>query len=277
LIKKKKFAGIQYLGEAGVSLFCKQAVIKLIHSGDEIKEVKILTARKDRYSQEHCLLITDTFDIQTAIKSGFSSGYSGEGPKTFSCVLMLLQKYTNEIAEFIVPSNILEKIDNSCLTIKDMESINSSKKVLPTKWHDYTYDMGCPDIFQDFPAEIPLALIDKRLISHALNFSNNPDHEILNAYRLLESTVRNRTGLNDSSTNLFKKAFLNKDSILYWNNIDPGESTGRASLFISTYMAYRNNRAHQEPKNSFKDDLREFMVINHLFILESESVLREKT
>lgn len=125
MIKKKKFAGIQYLGESGVSLSCKKAVMKLIHSGDEIKEVKILTARKDKYSQDHCLLITDSFDIQTAIKSGFSSGYSGEGPKTFSCILMLLQKYTDEISEFIVPSNILENIDNSCLTIKDMETINS--------------------------------------------------------------------------------------------------------------------------------------------------------
>lgn len=273
---KKKFAGIQYLGKAGISLFCKEAVMKLLHSGDEIKEVKILTAKKDDYALDHCLLITDTYDMQTAIKSGFSSGYSGEGPKTFSCVLDLLQKYTSEISEYIVPRNILEKIDDSCLTVKDMETINSVKEVLPRKWHEYIYNIPCKDIYKDFPVEIPLALINKRLVDNALSFSKNPDHEILNAYRLLESIVRDRTGLKDSSTRLFQNAFLKDDSILCWNNINAGEHTGRANLFISTYMAYRNNRAHQEQKNHYKDDLREFMLINHLFILEDESVLRKR-
>ncbi len=28
---------MQYLGEAGISSYCKEAIIKLIHSGDKIK------------------------------------------------------------------------------------------------------------------------------------------------------------------------------------------------------------------------------------------------
>lgn len=266
---------MQYLGEAGISSYCKEAIIKLIHSGDKIKKVKILTARKDKYSQEHCFLIIDTFDTTTAIKRRFSSGYPGEGPKTFACALKLLETYTNDINEFIVTPNILDKIDESCLTLKDIEHINSQKKVLPSRWHDYIYDVGCPDIFKDFPQELPMALIDKRLIKIALNFSNNSDHEILNAYRLLESIVRERTGLEESSTKLFSKAFQGNEPILYWDKIDAGERIGRASIFSNVFMAYRNNRAHQEPENHFKDDLREFLMINHLFILESKSILRE--
>ncbi|MGP5536680.1 TIGR02391 family protein [Psychrobacter glacincola] len=120
-----------------------------------------------------------------------------------------------------------------------------------------------------------MALLDARLIELALDFDKNPDHAIISGYRKIESIVRERTGLeHESSVKLFAKAFQGDDSILCWKNLDSGECRGRASLFSSVFMAYRNNRAHQEPRRNLGDDIREFMLINQLFILESAAVIR---
>ncbi|MFK4002282.1 TIGR02391 family protein [Psychrobacter namhaensis] len=273
---KAKFAGIQYLGDSDVTQICKEAVIQLIHAGEDINDVKILTFEQ-AYSNAHALLLTLRYDIQVIIKGGFASGYSGEGPKGYAFVLNLLRNYTDSINEYIISKSIFESVSNSSLTVKDIEYINSIKPVRPARWYDsaYIHQERERSIFSEFPLTIPMALLDPRLIELALDFNRNPDSAIMGAYRKLESIVRERTGLhNESSTRLLKKAFQVNDSILHWGDLDSGESIGRASLFSNVFMAYRNNRAHQEPRHNLSDDIREFMLINQLFVLESEAVVR---
>ena len=274
---KVKFAGIQYLGESGITQTCKEAVIQLIHGGEKIKDVKILTF-EEIYSKAHALLLTLRYDTQIIIKGGFASGYNGEAPKGYAYILNLLRQYTGNINEYIVPKSIFERISSSSLTVRDLEYINSIDRVSPARWCDSAYlykEDGC-DIFSEFPLAMSMALLDTRLIELALNFNENPDNAIMSAYRKIESIVRERTGLDhESSTKLFAKAFQGDDSILYWGNLDSGESKGRASLFASVFMAYRNNRAHQEPRHNLSDDIREFMLINQLFVLESKAIVRQ--
>ena len=274
---KVKFAGIQYLGESGITQTCKEAVIQLIHGGEKIQDVKILTF-EEIYSKAHALLLTLRYDTQIIIKGGFASGYNGEAPKGYAYILNLLRQYTGNINEYIVSKSIFERISSSSLTVRDLEYINSIDRVSPVRWCDSAYlykEDGC-DIFSEFPLAMSMALLDTRLIELALNFNENPDNAIMSAYRKIESIVRERTGLDhESSTKLFAKALQGDDSILYWENLDSGESKGRASLFTSIFMAYRNNRAHQEPRHNLRDDIREFMLINQLFVLESEAVIRK--
>lgn len=189
----------------------------------------------------------------------------------------MLRRYTDNINEYIVPKSIFERISSSSLTVKDLEYINSIDRVSPARWYDsaHFYKEGDRNIFSEFPLVIPMALLDTRLIELALDFNENPDNAIMSAYRKLESIVRERTGLeHESSTKLFAKVFQGDNSILYWGNLDSGESKGRASLFSSVFMAYRNNRAHQEPRHNLSDDIREFMLINQLFVLEGEAMVR---
>lgn len=273
---KSKFAGIQYLGDSGVTQICKEAVIQLLHAGEKIQDVKILTL-EETYSKVHALLLTVEYDIQIVIKGGFASNYNGEGPKGYAFVLNLLRQYTDNINEYIVSKSVFEHVSSSSLTIKDLEYIDSIERVRPASWYDsaYLYKERNHNIFSEFPLTIPMALLDTRLIEIALEFKTNPDNSIMSGYRKIESIVRQRTGLeHESSTKLFAKAFQGDDSILCWDNLDPGESKGRASLFSSVFMAYRNNRAHQEPRHNLNDDIREFMLINQLFILENEAVVR---
>ncbi|WP_201513107.1 TIGR02391 family protein [Psychrobacter alimentarius] len=274
---KSKFAGIQYLGDSGVTQISKEAIIQLIHAGEDIKDVKILTF-EETYSHAHALLLTLRYDIQVIIKGGFASGYNGEAPKGYAFVLNLLRNYTDSINEYIISKSIFERISNSSLTLKDLEYINSINPVRPARWYEsvYLYKEHERSIFSEFPLIIPMALLDPRLIELALDFDKNPDNVIISAYRKLESIVRDRTGLNnESGVKLFAKAFQGDDSVLYWENLDSGESKGRASLFTSVYMAYRNNRAHQEPRRNISDDIREFMLVNQLFVLDREAVARQ--
>ncbi|WP_296207344.1 TIGR02391 family protein [Psychrobacter sp. UBA3480] len=273
---RAKLAGIQYLGDSGVTQICKEAVIQLIHAGEDVNDVKILTF-EETCSNTHALLLTLRYDTQVIVKGGFASGYNGEAPKGYAFVLNLLRNYTDNINEYIISKSIFERISNSSLTVKDLDYINSIRSVRPSRWHDsaYLYKERVGSIFSEFPLTIPMALLDPRLIELALDFDKNPDNAIISAYRKLESIVRERTGLdNESSTKLFAKAFQGDDSILYWGNLDSGESKGRASLFASVFMAYRNNRAHQEPRHNLNEDIREFMLINQLFVLEGEAMVR---
>ena len=60
--------------------------------------------------------------------------------------------------------------------------------------------------------------------------------------------TRERCGLSEHGSKLFKKAFLGDKAALIWPDLDSGESVGRANLFIATYSAFRNPRAHREIK-----------------------------
>lgn len=274
---KQKYAGIQYHGEAGFSGPCISSVQRIIHFGDVVNSVRILTYEGE-FSNSHCLLIGVGVNTVLAIKSGFTSGYPGEGPRALSYVLALLGQYTENISEYIVKGDVLKRLDRSCLTEEDLASIDSMPPKNPASWYDYIvyHEENSPEIFGQFPDTLPLSILDERLIKFALEFEGNPDNSIVNAYRLLESTVRDKAGIkHESSVRLFSKAFHGEESVLCWGDIDPGESKGRATLFTSVFMAYRNRRAHRSPEVNKSNDVREFLLINQLFVLEKESFLRE--
>lgn len=278
-IQIKKFAGIQYLGIGGVSHLCRAAIAKLIHFGDVINEAKLLTC-SNRHFTRHCFLLTINFDDLVAIKSGFSSGYRGGGPRALSIALQLLERHGAKILEYEVSQEIIDRIDYSCLTNEDIDSIEKST---PLPAHRIYDDYILPEMnnldekmARVFPKAIPFAIIDSRLIDLALKFREQPDNAILTGYRRLEDIVRKRTGLQDVPGNkLFSKAFSGESSILVWKGINSGEQTGRAQLFTGTYMAYRNPRAHRELSINKDKLLEEFLLLNHLYSLERESVVRD--
>src|SRR6266567_6139911 len=86
--------GIEYVGLPGITGECKAAVMRLIQFGDRITRARILT-----HSHHHCLLLSVNCDDIVAVKSGFGSGYMGEGSHGFSFVLALLKAHGAEIEE----------------------------------------------------------------------------------------------------------------------------------------------------------------------------------
>ncbi|MDP1530339.1 TIGR02391 family protein [Rhodoferax sp.] len=271
---RNDLAGIQYLGSSGISQSCFCAVKRLLQFGDRIEHVKILTAEHN-----HCLLLAVDSEGWMAVKSGFSSGYRGEGPTTFAEILNLLKAFGVEIEECDVPTDLIERLDTSALTVGDLERIQTAKNIRPRRWHEYIYDAGLHKVdpnavLRAFPHVMPWSIIDTRIADLALRFFDTPDDSILTGFRRLEDIVRKRLPPDAPNTRLFAQAFQSEKSTLVWKDVESGEQTGRGQLFTGAYMAYRNPRAHRELQGDPNELLAEFLLLNHLYMLEKAAVLR---
>lgn len=268
-----KFAGIEYCGIPGASKDCQEAVLRLLQYGDQIVLARILTCGRD-----HCLLLTYNVSDIIAIKSGFASGYVGEGPRSFSYVLQLLNTHGAEIEEYIVESDFIARLDSSSLRTSDFKRLEKTKPVRPARWGNYILESDFERaqngaLWTDFPPIVPYAIIDSRIFDLALSFWKDPDDRLMKGYRRLEDLVRERTGVDEHGAKLFARAFAGDAPPLRWKQVSDGEKMGRTNLFTAAYLAHRNPRAHRELESRSDVQLVEFLLLNHLFRLEKEAHL----
>jgi hypothetical protein len=262
-------AGIEYQGVAGASLPCEAAVVRLLQCGVAIPKVRILTS-----GIYHALLLETEVGDLIAIKSGFASGYGGTGPNAFSNSLQLLVTHGAELEEYPVTKKVLERLDRSALRLSDLEAIDASHPIRPSRCYEYILERHfeqarAGELWQYAPPVIPYALIDPRLMDLALEFWGDPNARLHQGYCRLEDAVRARIGSDKHGSKLFSQAFVDKACKLTWPVGDPGEATGRGQLFANAFQAYRNPRAHRE--NPRTHQLLEFLLLNHLFRLEAEA------
>lgn len=266
---KDKLAGIEYRGTNGISQECINAVVQLVQFGVEISRVRILTC-----SNKHALLLTvEPTSRLVAIKSGFSSGYNGEGPRAFSFVLAILDARQIPISEYAVSRKIMQQIDDSALTVGDIAQLDKTEEIWPSRWRDFVlYEHLFKNLLEKFPLFVPYAIIDRRIMDLAIDFWDRTDDKIFNAYKRLEDIVRKRTAIEQHGVKLFAEAFQGAKAKLVWKSLDSGEQEGRSLLFTGTFKAYRNRRAHRVVEIDRVQQLSEFLLINQLYLLESEAV-----
>jgi hypothetical protein len=260
--------GVQYMGLPGATRECVAAVMRLIHAREDIEAAQIIS-----HANEHALILTVNGGDPVVIKSGFSSGYGGEGPDGLSYVLQLLEFHGVTIEEYAVSAEFLERLDSGVLTVANLRGVDAARPVRPRRWRAYISDRHRKmaedgTLWTEFPLQVPLALIDARIVDLAKSFWDDPDKILLKAYRRLEDVVRSRTRSRESNTKLFSQAFSGDTPKLVWKNIDASEQVGRANLFAGAYMAYRNPRAHREAAGGPAHQLSEFLLLNQLFCLE---------
>lgn len=282
-IRIKDLAGIEYYGTAGITARCLRALTMAIQAGDKFEKAYLLSDFDSKSGcGTHCFLLFTEFGDPIAIKSGFASGYGGEGPRGLSSALQILIRHNIEIEEYAVDKSLIERVDSACLTQADLDTLATQRPVLPTRYYDFILLRDDHRLYDDtlvkslFAKEIPYYIVDNRIMEQAINLKNDPDANLMTCYRRLEDTIRKRTGLDGESGNkLFSQAFQAKDAPLYWPDLPQAEANGRAALFSAVYMAYRNSRAHKENETTPADAMREFLLINQLFILEREAVVRK--
>lgn len=272
LLRNENFYHIEYLGEKGITQRCLVSLSNLIQTNPNLTYALLLTN-----NQRHSLIIKDIFESYFVIRSGFASGYSGEGAKGLAAALSLLEKHQIETEEILVSSKILNKLNHSSLSDVDIDSLFSQEIIRPIRLHDYIYPFRTEvsEVYNPkryYPLELPYSIIDDRIFDLALLFKQDPDSALLKAYKRLEDIVRTRTGLNEHSSKLFSQAFNTSSSPLTWDVPDKSEIIGRANLFIGTYQAFRNSRTHREKKDeNLVHQYREFLLINELYLLEAEA------
>ena len=265
-----ELAGIEYHGVAGSSEDCRVAVLRLIQYPPPIRHARIVTN-----NNQHCLLLKTELGDMIAVKSGFASGYGGEGPAAFSAVLQLLLDHMVNIDEVEVDERIIERIDRSGLTSNDLERLTAALPMRPGRWGGYISDADMDraragGLGGQFWPIIPFAIVDPRIMDLAEGFWSDPDARLMTAYRRLEDIVRERTGLPEHNARLFSAAFSGETAPLTWDILDKAERQGRANLFCAVFMAYRNPRAHGELRTP--EAVSEFLLINQLFKLEREAI-----
>lgn len=263
-------AGIEYQSVAGSTHDCVAAVERLLLIGSGLRRALILTCGGD-----HALLLETALGDPVAIKSSFASGYGGTGPKSLSRVLQFLQSHGAELDEVLVDRACLTRLDASALTSADLTAIQSGHPVRPARWADYVSETDASAalsgaLWRRMPTVMPFAILDQRLVGLALQFETDPDRALGLGYRLLEESVRERTGIAEVGSKLFSAAFLGQNPPLCWA-VDDNETKGRATLFTAIFMAYRNPRAHSVSPPG--DPLSEFLLLNPLFLLEADATM----
>lgn len=269
-----QLAGIEYCGKNGITADCIRAIARLIYSGELISRACLIT-----FQQTHAFALFDEFNDAHVVKNGFASGYGGEGPKGLSTALRLLERHQVEVEEYEVDQKFMERLESSALLRRDIEWIESARPVRPRRISDYEFlsevDAAhtAEHLAACLPPTVPFGLMDGRIMDLAVAFQDDQDGAIVAAYRRLEDTVRSRTAISDSGARLFSRAFLSPAAPLTWKVDDPNECKSRASLFTAIFGAFRNARMHREQRQSRKEALREFLLINELFLLEASAVL----
>lgn len=270
---------LQYAGISGGTADCVDAVERLLLPTPRLRSALILTDRTTN-SPSHALLLTTHNGDQTVIKSGFSSGYGGTGPKGLSHILNLLSWHHVELEEVEVEPALFERLEGSALTVEDLETVLAMNPIRPRRLWDYILKEHADsqtNPWRHSELLIPMAIIDDRLAEAARDFWADPDGTLMKGFRQLEETIRIRINLTlDEATEgpaaTLRKAFNGSSPKLTWPNVSTSEHAGRMNLFMGWLNAYRHVRAHRSDKCNKSDQLCELLLLNHLFRLEAEAV-----
>lgn len=267
---------IQYLGTP-YTQDCLDAIGVILQTQTYIEKALLLSC-----NQIHAYLIKSNRNTYV-IRSGFSSGYSGEGPKGLASSLQLLLKHNIEVEEINISEKLMEKVNHSSLSDADLETMFTARVVRPINIYEYIYAIYKTTEYQInndrfYPTELPFHLVDSRIFDLALKFNDDPNYSILTAYTRLEDIVKDK--INDHSlfsNSLLKTAFISdkqRKSIYSWNTNNENVSNALGCLFNNVFTAYRNERAHSEVDKPYSKQIREFLLINELYLLESEAIKR---
>ncbi|ONN49782.1 hypothetical protein AC056_09280 [Acinetobacter genomosp. 33YU] len=274
MFKTENYYHVEYWGNQGITQTCLMSLCNLIQTHSDLTYALLLTNE-----QTHAFIIKDENESFFVIRSGFTSGYMGEGPRGLATALTLLKRHQIETEEILVSSKILRRANNSTLNDSEIELLFKQEIIRPIRLHDYIYPFT-KEVSEThkskryYPLELPYSILDDRIFDLALLFKHDPDSALLKAYKRLEDIIRDRTDLTEHSSKLFSQAFQGDNALLTWEVPDSGEIKGRTNLFTGTYMAFRNARAHRESTENYAQMFREFLLVNELYLLEGEAIER---
>lgn len=267
-------SAVQYHGDARVTQRCLEAVVRLVQSDQPIVKASLLSSNGC-----HAFLLQLWDEQEIAIKAGFTSGYNGEGLGGLATVLQLMRRHRVEVDEFEVAAALLDRLNSNGLTDGDLAQIDKANALRPTRVHDYVYEAHRYGRSQEaslglnYPCILPMRVVDSRVIDLALKLDHDADSALMTGYRRLERIVADRCGLTGAAgQKIFATAFQGATPVLSWVGLESAESAGRAQLFTGCYMAFRNRRAHKEFDQSKDQAIREFLLLNELFLLEADAV-----
>lgn len=115
---------IKYEGSTRATQYCIDDFMKHLYGRRKITDMTILTCQN-----YHALMLCfENRDLVVFIKSGLTSGYSGEGPKGTSLIIRLAEEAGIIIKELKAAPSLFKRINSSRTTVKDVEFIKKNSK-----------------------------------------------------------------------------------------------------------------------------------------------------
>lgn len=109
-------------GSTRATQYCIDDFMKRLYGSRKITDMTILTCEK-----YHALMLCfENRDLVVFIKSGLTSGYSGEGPKGTSLIIRLAEEAGIIITELKAAPSLFKRINSSRTTVKDVEFIKKN-------------------------------------------------------------------------------------------------------------------------------------------------------
>lgn len=132
---------IKYEGSTRATQYCIDDFMKRLYGSRKITDMTILTCEK-----YHALMLCfENRDIVVFIKSGLTSGYSGEGPKGTSLIIRLAEEAGITIKELKATTSLFKRINSSRATVKDVEFIKKNGT------ENFDYDRFClPNVDNEY-------------------------------------------------------------------------------------------------------------------------------
>ncbi len=132
---------IKYEGSTRATQYCIDDFMKRLYGSRKITDMTILTCEK-----YHALMLCfENWDIVVFIKSGLTSGYSGEGPKGTSLIIRLAEEAGIIIKEMKAAPSLFKRINSSRATVKDVEFIKKNST------ENFDYDRHClPNVDNEY-------------------------------------------------------------------------------------------------------------------------------
>jgi hypothetical protein len=132
---------IKYEGSTRATQYCIDDFMKRLYGSRKITDMTILTCEK-----YHALMLCfENRDIVVFIKSGLTSGYTGEGPKGTSLIIRLAEEAGITIKELKATASLFKRINSSRATVKDVEFIKKNST------ENFDYDRLClPNVDKEY-------------------------------------------------------------------------------------------------------------------------------
>ena len=132
---------IKYEGSTRATQYCIDDFIKRLYGSRKITDMTILTCQN-----YHALMLCfENRDLVVFIKSGLTSGYSGEGPKGTSLIIRLAEEAGITIKELKATASLFKRINSSRATVKDVEFIKKNST------ENFDYDRLClPNVDKEY-------------------------------------------------------------------------------------------------------------------------------
>jgi hypothetical protein len=132
---------IKYEGSTSATQYCIDDFMKRLYGSRKITDMTILTCQN-----YHALMLCfENRDLVVFIKSGLTSGYSGEGPKGTSLIIRLAEEAGITIKELKATTSLFKRINSSRATVKDVEFIKKNGT------ENFDYDRLClPNVDNEY-------------------------------------------------------------------------------------------------------------------------------